>query len=390
VSAASAPASRTAHYAYRLLDRPAGAAEVRLDGSTLTRTAHLTVYQGGRAVRVTTREEVVLGARRELVSFVAERAGPHTGPRRVRGRVVGRVLELDVAAADGRSETRRVPLPDDDVFASSALDLLPEVRPELRRAGGAVDVAVVVETRGVVVRARARHDGTLLHWDVGGLAYAAELDRDGWPRRVVLPGGHLVAERTHVRPAATAVAALPSLADGGGAGLPDPASLRGLTLRLRAPGLRAADVPATMTQRVIDEGSGVVRVETRPGEVVPGAARLVSAVHATVGDGRDDCTLRAAAAMAAAPSLGLTARRVVGLVYADGAFGYHEWVLVRAPHGGAWWPVDPALEQAAADATHVALTLPGDAPDASLAGAARVLALLPGLAVEVVGHDAAP
>lgn len=74
--------------------------------------------------------------------------------------------------------------------------------------------------------------------------------------------------------------------------------------------------------------------------------------------GKGDCTEHSVLLVALARALGIPARPVHGLVYAqyaDGAHAlyWHAWVEVRS--AGEWIPLDPTFGQPVADATHVAL-----------------------------------
>ncbi len=88
-------------------------------------------------------------------------------------------------------------------------------------------------------------------------------------------------------------------------------------------------------------------------QVTPGSLDATEALRA----GRGDCDEAAAVFVALADAVGLEARAVGGLVYADGAMGPglypHAWATVRI--GGREVPVDPGLGQAPADASHVPL-----------------------------------
>lgn len=92
------------------------------------------------------------------------------------------------------------------------------------------------------------------------------------------------------------------------------------------------------------------RLDGRP---TPGSLAAVDALK----QGRGDCDEAAAAFVALARALGLDANPVGGLVYATGALGPalypHAWATVRV--AGREVPVDPALGQAPADASHLAL-----------------------------------
>lgn len=72
----------------------------------------------------------------------------------------------------------------------------------------------------------------------------------------------------------------------------------------------------------------------------------------TLDRGSGDCTEHAVLFAALARAAGIPARLVTGLVYGDERFLYHAWVEVWL---GSWLPVDPALGQIPADATHIKL-----------------------------------
>jgi hypothetical protein len=68
--------------------------------------------------------------------------------------------------------------------------------------------------------------------------------------------------------------------------------------------------------------------------------------------GRGDCNEHTVLFVALARAAGLPARTCAGIVYLDGAFGYHAWPLVWV---GEWVPMDPTFGQHVADATHIIL-----------------------------------
>lgn len=106
------------------------------------------------------------------------------------------------------------------------------------------------------------------------------------------------------------------------------------------------------------------------GQPRPGSLAAVEALQS----GRGDCDEAAAAFVALAQALGLEAAPVGGLVYANGAVGPglypHAWAQVRI--GGRMVPVDPALGQAPADASHLALGSGAGEAAARLASGIRV------------------
>ena len=77
-----------------------------------------------------------------------------------------------------------------------------------------------------------------------------------------------------------------------------------------------------------------------------------------------DCNEHAVLFAALARAVGLPARVVAGVVYADGAFLYHAWNEVWI--GTGWLSVDPAFDQMPADATHVKLIEGGPETHAAL------------------------
>jgi hypothetical protein len=78
--------------------------------------------------------------------------------------------------------------------------------------------------------------------------------------------------------------------------------------------------------------------------------------------GEGDCNEHAVLFTAMARAAGIPARMVAGTVYLDGAFLYHAWCEVWLDR---WIPIDPALHQFPADATHIKFVVGG--PDAELA-----------------------
>jgi transglutaminase-like putative cysteine protease len=100
--------------------------------------------------------------------------------------------------------------------------------------------------------------------------------------------------------------------------------------------------------------------------------------------GKGDCTEHALLFVALARALGIPARGVLGLVYAqyeDGipALYWHAWAEVRS--GGEWIAMDPIFGQPVADATHVAL---GGGARGHFLTQADAVGLLGALAIEEV------
>lgn len=110
-------------------------------------------------------------------------------------------------------------------------------------------------------------------------------------------------------------------------------------------------------------------LEKTPSIGIPEAIAVLDA-------GRGDCNEHAALFTALARTAGLPARLVAGLVFVEGRFVYHAWSEVRG--AGGWLPVDPALGQFPADATHIAL-VHGD-----LEAQAGLMAIVGQLRLEVV------
>jgi len=99
-------------------------------------------------------------------------------------------------------------------------------------------------------------------------------------------------------------------------------------------------------------------LEKRPLASIPNALQVL---EMRAGDCNEHAVLFAALARA----VGLPARVVAGIVYADGAFLYHAWDEVWL--GGAGWvSVDPTFDQMPADATHVKLIEGGPETHAAL------------------------
>jgi hypothetical protein len=112
--------------------------------------------------------------------------------------------------------------------------------------------------------------------------------------------------------------------------------------------LRAADRLREWVYRELDK---------RPLASIPNAVQVL---EMRAGDCNEHAVLFAALARA----VGLPARVVAGVVYANGAFLYHAWDEVWL--GGGWLSVDPAFDQMPADATHVKLIEGGPETHAGL------------------------
>lgn len=98
-------------------------------------------------------------------------------------------------------------------------------------------------------------------------------------------------------------------------------------------------------------------IEKRPAATIPNALQVLDM---RAGDCNEHAVLFAALARA----VGLPARVVAGVVYADGAFLYHAWDEVWI--GSGWLSVDAALDQIPVDATHVKLIEGGPEKHAAL------------------------
>lgn len=95
----------------------------------------------------------------------------------------------------------------------------------------------------------------------------------------------------------------------------------------------------------------------------------------TLDRGSGDCTEHAVLLAALTRAAGIPTRLVAGTVYGVDAFLYHAWAEVWV---GDWLPVDPALGQVPADATHIKLVEGSPEEQMSLMG------LLGKLGIEVV------
>lgn len=88
-----------------------------------------------------------------------------------------------------------------------------------------------------------------------------------------------------------------------------------------------------------------VAVENTPTVSLPSSVEVLQSR-------RGDCNEHTVLFVALARAVGLPARMCAGIVYLDGAFGYHAWPLVWV---GQWVPMDPTFGQLVADPTHVIL-----------------------------------
>jgi hypothetical protein len=115
-------------------------------------------------------------------------------------------------------------------------------------------------------------------------------------------------------------------------------------------------------------------LEKRPAATIPNAVQVL---QTRAGDCNEHAVLYAALARA----VGLPARVVAGVVYADGAFLYHAWDEVWL--GERWVTVDPTFNQLPADATHIKLVVGG--PDTHTA----LVPLIGHLGIDLIAPDAA-
>jgi transglutaminase-like putative cysteine protease len=109
-------------------------------------------------------------------------------------------------------------------------------------------------------------------------------------------------------------------------------------------------------------------LEKRPVASIPNAVQVL---QMRAGDCNEHAVLFAALARA----LGLPARVVAGVVYADGAFLYHAWNEVWL--GAGWMTVDATFDQMPADATHIKLVEGGPETHAALLTVIGKLAIDP-------------
>jgi transglutaminase-like putative cysteine protease len=127
---------------------------------------------------------------------------------------------------------------------------------------------------------------------------------------------------------------------------------------------RNADDPQDVVAALTEFVHGYLRYE-------PGAPSRD--VLSLLDDPRGDCTEFADLLTTLARSLGLPARTVFGLAYADGpppAFAYHAWNEIHV--AGAWMAVDPTWGQLRLDATHIPLPQDETAALTLLTGGARL------------------
>jgi len=86
-------------------------------------------------------------------------------------------------------------------------------------------------------------------------------------------------------------------------------------------------------------------VENTPTVSLPSAVEVLDSR-------RGDCNEHTVLFVALARAAGIPARTCAGVVYLDGAFGYHAWPLVWV---GEWVPMDPTFGNDVADPTHIIL-----------------------------------
>jgi hypothetical protein len=95
-------------------------------------------------------------------------------------------------------------------------------------------------------------------------------------------------------------------------------------------------------------------------QLVPGVPSALETLQAKVGDCNEHSTLFAAMAR----SVGVPTRIAVGLVYQEGAFGYHAWNEILTADG--WLTVDATWQQLPADVGHLRLVYGGLAKQVAL------------------------
>ena len=138
---------------------------------------------------------------------------------------------------------------------------------------------------------------------------------------------------------------------------------------------------AALARQVAGDAKGTYEAARRLSEHVHGRLEKVyGASHDRASEvleaGKGDCTEHTVLLVALARALGIPARAVHGLVYAqygDGqpALYWHAWPEVRS--AGEWIPVDPTFGQPVADATHVALGSGTQVDTVGLLGTLQVL-----------------
>jgi hypothetical protein len=111
-----------------------------------------------------------------------------------------------------------------------------------------------------------------------------------------------------------------------------------------------------------------LELEKRPVASIPNALQVLDM-------GAGDCNEHAVLFAALARAVGLPARVVAGIVYAEGVFLYHAWDEVWL--GDGWMSVDPAFDQMPVDATHVKLIEGGPETHAALVAVIGKLSVEP-------------
>jgi hypothetical protein len=197
---------------------------------------------------------------------------------------------------------------------------------------------------------------------------------DGRQRFERAPGGVAILSVTARRPAAA-----------------DPA--KDTPLERARSGAAAEDLAATpqvnwqtpaieaLAREVAGDARGAYEAARRlSGHVYERLEKAYGASHDRASDvlqaGKGDCTEHTVLTVALARALGIPARPVHGLVYAqygDGkpALYWHAWPEIRS--GGEWIPLDPTFGQPVADATHVALGAGTQVDTVGLLGKLEVL-----------------
>lgn len=126
-------------------------------------------------------------------------------------------------------------------------------------------------------------------------------------------------------------------------------------LQVENPKIQAAARAAVGDER------DAVRAARRINDWVHGTLRKVPTISIpnalqVLDMGEGDCNEHAVLFAAMARAAGIPTRTVAGAVYLDGAFLYHAWCEVWLDR---WVPIDPALHQFPADATHIKFVVGG-------------------------------
>jgi hypothetical protein len=188
------------------------------------------------------------------------------------------------------------------------------------------------------------------------------------------PGGTTVLAVSARRPAAADPAKDTALARAAGGASPDDLA-KTPQVNWDAPGI------AALAREVAGDAKGAYEAARRlSAHVHERLEKAYGASHDRASDvlqaGKGDCTEHTVLLVALARALGIPARPVHGLVYAqygDGqpALYWHAWPEIRS--AGEWIALDPTFGQPVADATHVALGSGTQVDTVGLLGSLRVL-----------------